>query len=150
VFWPRCSEAPDAARPGGTPFPRSAARRCSVLVVEDDDAVRRFAVRGLERAGCDVLSAADGLEAARLSDAHEGQFDVLVVDVVLPRGRGADAVARLRARQPTARVLFISGYRTDPATLPAGPGGPASFLQKPFTAAALVERVRDLAEGAHA
>ncbi|MDE2144132.1 MAG: response regulator, partial [Elusimicrobia bacterium] len=113
----------------------------NILVVEDDDAVRRFAVRSLERAGYEVLTAADGTEAVRISDSHEGLFDVMIVDVVLPRGRGTDVVARLRARQPTAQVLFMSGYRTDESSLPRPPNGRAFFLQKPFTGDVLSERV---------
>ena len=143
VFWPRCAETPAAA--GAPEAAASAApRRASVLVVEDDDAVRRFAVRSLERAGYEVLTAADGVEALKISDSHEGLFDVAVVDVVLPRMRGVDVAARLRARQPQARILFMSGYRTEVEALPSELGGRAEFLQKPFTGAALADRVHKL------
>jgi PAS domain S-box-containing protein len=144
VFWPRAAGAPDAAEAPAAA--RRAPRAARLLVVEDDDAVRRFAVRCLERAGYSVLTAADGAEALRISDANEGVFDAVVLDVILPRMRGTEVAARLRARQPTARLLFISGYRTEEAALPAGPGGPAIFLAKPFTGAALAERVRELLE----
>jgi two-component system cell cycle sensor histidine kinase/response regulator CckA len=142
VFWPRCADSPEAPR--AETSMRAAPRRANVLIVEDDDAVRRFAVRCLERAGYDVLTAADGPEAIRLSDSHEGQFDVVILDMVLPRMRGTDVFARLRARQPTAQVLFVSGYRTEEESLPRGLSGRAAFLQKPFTAALLVERVHQL------
>jgi hypothetical protein len=116
--------------------------------VEDDDVVRRFVVRSLEREGYEVMTAANGAEALRISDAHEGAFDAVIVDIVLPRVRGTEVVARLRARQPTAQVLFVSGYRTDENELPTGPDGPARFLAKPFTGAALAEKVRQLLEPA--
>lgn len=148
VYWPLCAEAPAARGAAPPALTRGAPRRANVLVVEDDDAVRRFAVRSLERAGYEVLAAADGAEALRISDAHEGLFDAVVMDVVLPRVRGTDVAARLRARQPTARVLFMSGYRTEAAALPRGLDGPAAFLQKPFTGGALAERVRELVDAA--
>ncbi|MFI5344769.1 MAG: PAS domain S-box protein [Elusimicrobiota bacterium] len=148
VFWPRCEEKPEAASGASVPSGRGAPRRANILVVEDDDAVRRFAVRSLERAGYDVLTAADGAEAMRISDSHEGLFDVLIVDVVLPRGRGTEVATRLRARQPTAQVLFVSGYRTEESSLPRPPNGRAFFLQKPFTGAVLAERVHELVSSA--
>jgi CheY-like chemotaxis protein len=146
VFWPRCAGETAAPAGAGAAAIVRAPRRASVLVVEDDDAVRRFSVRSLERAGYQVLTAADGAEALRISDAHEGAFDVVVVDVVLPRVRGTEVALRLRARQPTARILFMSGYKTEPESLPRSAKGAAAFLQKPFTGAALADRVRTLVE----
>jgi two-component system, cell cycle sensor histidine kinase and response regulator CckA len=148
VFWPLCAEAPAAPGADLPAVGRRASRSARLLVVEDDDVVRRFVVRSLEREGYSVLTAADGAEALRISDAHEGAFDAVIVDVVLPRVRGTDVVERLRARQPTARVLFVSGYRTEVEALPPGPDGRAGFLSKPFTGAALAEKVRDLLEPA--
>lgn len=148
VFWPLCAESPAASRGDSPAGPRRAPRAARLLVVEDDDVVRRFVVRSLEREGYSVLTAADGAEALRISDAHEGAFDAVIVDVVLPRVRGTDVVARLRARQPTARVLFVSGYRPAEGALPPGPDGRALFLAKPFTGAALAEKVRELLEPA--
>ncbi|MDX6770946.1 MAG: PAS domain-containing protein [Elusimicrobiota bacterium] len=126
----------DAAAPGGL---RRAPRRASVLVAEDDDVVRRFVARCLERAGCDVVTAVDGLEALRLGEAHEGSFDVLVIDAVLPRLSGVELAARLRRSQPTARVVFMSGYRAEEALGAEREG--VDFLMKPFSAADLSELV---------
>ena len=144
VFWPSCGEAPERDGCSAPSVSNRAPRLARVLVVEDDDAVRRFAVRCLERAGYDVMVAADCAEAVRLSDAHEGEFDVLVVDVALPRMRGTELAPRLRPRQPTARVLFISGYRVEEGALPRGADGRTSFLPKPFTGAELAEKVGEL------
>ncbi len=143
VRWPACDASPDA-RPAAAAAMRRAPRRARVLVVEDDDAVRRFSVRSLERAGYDVLTAADGAEALRISDSNEGLFDVVVIDVVLPKIHGVDVAARLRPRQPTARVLFVSGYRSEEGALPRSADGRVHFLPKPFTAAQLAERVGGL------
>ena len=147
VFWPLCADALDA--PGSAPAAaRRSGRSARLLVVEDDDVVRRFVVRSLERDGYSVTTAADGAEALRISDAQEGAFDAVIVDVVLPRVRGTEVAARLRARQPTARVLFVSGYRAEESALPAGADGRVRFLAKPFTASALADKVRELLEPA--
>jgi signal transduction histidine kinase/CheY-like chemotaxis protein len=146
VYWPLCADVPDASGADAPEAPPRAARSARLLVVEDDDVVRRFVVRSLEREGYSVLTAADGVEALHLSDAHEGSIDAVIVDVVLPRMRGTEVVARLRARQPLARVLFVSGYRTEEKALPVGPDGRVRFLAKPFTGAMLAEKVRELLE----
>jgi PAS domain S-box-containing protein len=147
VFWPRCAEK--KVRAGRRTESRARiARRACVLVVEDDETVRRFVVRCLEREGHEVLSAADGLEALRLSDANEGGFDVAVVDVILPRLLGTEFVERMRARQPKAKVLFISGQPSAPAVRDCSASARAEFLPKPFDAPLLAERVRVLLESA--
>jgi PAS domain S-box-containing protein len=146
VFWPRSAEAPEPDRGAAPSAARRAPRPARVLVVEDDDAVRRFTARSLERAGYEVLAAADAAEAFRLSDANEGALDVVVVDIILPRMRGTEIAARLRPRQPTVEVLFISGYRTEESALPRGADGRTRFLQKPFTGAQLADKIRELLE----
>ena len=146
VYWPLCADAPDASGADVPAGSRRAARSARLLVVEDDDVVRRFVVRSLEREGYSVTTAADGAEALRLGEAHEGAFDAVIVDVVLPRVRGTEVVARLRARQPAARILFMSGYRTEESALPKDSDGRVSFLAKPFTGAALADKVRELLE----
>jgi len=144
VFWPASAAPPEIAEPRRPARRRRAPRRACVLVVEDDDAVRRFVVRCLEHAGYEVLSASDGLEALRLSDSHEGAFDVAVVDVILPRLIGPQFVERMRARQPTAKILYISGQPTQRVVQDAAASGRSSFLPKPFDAPLLAERVRTL------
>ena len=143
VYWPCCERGVEPADQVPPQTSSRARRRARVLVVEDDSTVRRFAERSLERAGYEVLSAADGSEALRLSDSHDGHFDVVVMDVVLPGLRGTEVAARMCARQPGARVLYISGYPAEDS-LPPESGVPASFLQKPFTGEGLAERVRSL------
>ncbi|MCR4296402.1 MAG: ATP-binding protein, partial [Elusimicrobia bacterium] len=104
--------------------------RGRVLVVDDDDVSRRFSVRCLERDGYEVLSAGDPSEALRIDGANEGLFDLLLIDVAMPRMRGPELAERLRRRQPAARVLFTSGRRREDCGL--GGGGSAGFLSKPF------------------
>jgi two-component system cell cycle sensor histidine kinase/response regulator CckA len=139
VRWPRSEEGRRPADGGEAAGLRMAPRRASVLVAEDDDVVRRFVARCLERAGCDVVTAVDGLEALRLGEAHEGAFDVLILDAVLPRMGGLELLQRLRRSQPTAQVVFMSGYRAEEAL--GGAKCPGPFLLKPFTAADLSDVV---------
>lgn len=138
VRWP-CVEGAAAAEHAAPSGLRRAPRRASILVAEDDDVVRRFVARCLERVGCDVVTAVDGLEALRLGEAHEGAFDVLLLDAVLPRMGGVELAARLRRSQPTAQVVFMSGYRAEEALGEARGGNP--FLTKPFSAADLSELI---------
>ncbi len=131
VYWPLCAgkAAPvKKARSGSKP----GQGRGRALVVDDDDAVRRFLVRCLEKEGYEVLSAREPVEALRIGDANEGLFDLLVIDVVMPRMRGPELAARLRLRQREARVLFTSGRRREDCGLPEGEA--AEFLAKPFSA----------------
>lgn len=113
-----------------------ATRKPRALVVDDDDASRRFTVRCLERDGYEVLSAGDPSEALRIDGANEGLFDLLLIDVVMPRMRGPELAERLRQRQPEARVLFTSGRRREDCGLSDAGAG---FLPKPFTALDLRE-----------
>jgi signal transduction histidine kinase/CheY-like chemotaxis protein len=115
--------------------PASATRSgegCSVLIAEDDRAIRQFLVRTLSKAGYTTYEAADGEEALRLAAAHGAEdFQLLLSDVVMPRMGGAILASQLRERYPWIRVLFISGnpdLMAAPGTVPAT----ATILQKPF------------------
>ncbi len=120
--------------------------RGTVLLVEDEETVRRIAERVLSRGGYDVLTAAEGAEAMALSRQHSGVIQVLVTDLVMPRMNGSDLARRLMAERPGIRVLFISGYDRDAART-AGPLEPGTdFIEKPFSPEALLERVGRLLE----
>jgi two-component system cell cycle sensor histidine kinase/response regulator CckA len=128
-----------------TPAPRARGRG-TVLLVEDEETVRRIAERVLARGGYDVLTAAEGAEAMALSRQHSGVIQVLVTDLVMPRMSGSDLARRLMAERPGIRVLFISGYDRDAART-AGPLEPGTdFIEKPFSPEVLLERVGRLLE----
>jgi len=114
----------------------------AILLVEDDDALRRTARIALERAGYRVLEARDGEEAASAAGSS-GPFSVLVTDVVMPRRSGPELVASLRAAGQQPLVLYVSGYVQDGAPLDLDAPGTA-FLQKPYSPQVLVEAVRRL------
>jgi CheY-like chemotaxis protein len=117
----------------------------TLLLVEDEENVRRPMAEILEDAGYLVLSAADGVEAARLAERRAGAIDLLVTDVILPGMSGQELAVLLAERRPEMRVLFTTGY---PDELVEGfklPGGrPARLLKKPFTGHALTVAIREL------
>ena len=122
-----------------------AGRGESVLIAEDDAAVRRVAERILESAGYRVASAAGGLEALAALDDPGASFDLLLADVVMPGMRGDDLARRAVAMRPGLNVLFMSGYSDDPPPSDLGPtAGAVSFLDKPFDAGSLLERMREM------
>jgi CheY-like chemotaxis protein len=117
----------------------SNARTGTILVVEDDSGVRRFASRVLEAAGYRVLTAPDGNSAVEAA-AH-GDVQLLLTDVVMPVMSGAEVASRLAATQPGIRVLFMSGH-TDKSIVRDGVLEPGiDFLPKPFTSESLLAAV---------
>ena len=116
----------------------------TILVVEDETAVRSLARDVLTRLGYEVLTASDGRQALDVAKRHRGRIDLLVSDVVLPKLRGVEVADRLHARRPELRVLYISGY-TQTAIVHDGLLDPGvNFLAKPFRPADLANRVREV------
>ncbi|MBC8068950.1 MAG: response regulator [Deltaproteobacteria bacterium] len=114
----------------------------TLLVVEDDEQVRSVVADTLTRHGYRVLCAQHGLDALRVVDAHGGAIDMLVSDVVMPRMGGPELAELLCAASPELRVMFISGYSEDAAITHGLLQAGATLLEKPFSRAALLERVR--------
>jgi PAS domain S-box-containing protein len=114
----------------------------TVLLVEDEGAVRQLAARVLRQLGYTVLEATDGADALRVAGEHSGAIDLLLTDVVMPQLGGTVLAERLRDLLPRLRVLFMSGY-TDHTIVRHSllePG--VAFLQKPFTPELLARKVR--------
>jgi CheY-like chemotaxis protein len=120
----------------------------TLLVVEDEDSVRRMIGDVLRGCGYTVLEATDGAEALAVSAGHPGPLHLLLTDVVMPQLSGSELAARLGQQRPGARVLFMSGYTNDAVfrhgVLPTG----APFLAKPFTPLELAAKVRELLDRA--
>jgi hypothetical protein len=126
------------------PVPVATGGSETVLLVEDEAAVRQFARRALESSGYCVLSAGNGAEALSLAEQHPGPIHVLLTDVVMPGMGGPELARQLSLLRPSLRVLFCSGY-TDDATVRDGvrEAGTA-FLQKPFAPEELIHKVREV------
>jgi two-component system cell cycle sensor histidine kinase/response regulator CckA len=116
----------------------------TVLLVEDEDAVRGLEELALKRHGFNVLSAADGAEALRLAREHHGRIDLLATDVVMPNMSGRDLADTLRSECADLKVLFLSGYTDDTLLRHGVFGGHEAFLQKPFALAAFARKVREV------
>ena len=116
----------------------------TVLLAEDEPAVRAIAQQALERHGYTVLAAPSGAAALALAAQHAATIDLLLTDVVMPGMSGRDLADRLTAQRPGIRVLYISGY-TDNAIVRHGMLEPGlAYLQKPFRPHALVREVREV------
>jgi CheY-like chemotaxis protein len=119
----------------------------SILLVDDEDTVRRFTSRVLGQHGFEVLSAASGDEAIAAASGRVGSIDLLMTDVMMPGMNGRQLADILLARQPSLRVLFMSGYAEDVLATSVGLVPGAAFLSKPFKPKALVSKVSDILGG---
>jgi two-component system cell cycle sensor histidine kinase/response regulator CckA len=143
IYLPRVQEAvdPSAARPG---LPESARGYETILLVEDELAVRELARDVLRAHGYTVLEARHGREALRISERHSGPIHLMLTDVVMPEMSGQELANRLAALRPTMPVVYMSGY-TDAAVVHHGVLDPGTiFLQKPFTPDALARKIRQV------
>jgi PAS domain S-box-containing protein len=115
----------------------------TVLVVEDEDPIRRLARRMLERMGYTVVEAAGGDEALRLSDEYPGPIHLMLTDVTMPKMNGRELAAEIVERRPDLHVVYMSGYAEEDIR-GRGVGSPAgAFLHKPFTAEGLTSTIRE-------
>jgi signal transduction histidine kinase/CheY-like chemotaxis protein len=138
---PELSTDPEAAVLGSMSAP-SAGR--FILVVEDEEPVRLLIVNICSQAGYEVLAARDGGEALALSDSHPGMIHLLITDVVMPRMSGRDLADEMVQRRPDTKVLYCSGYAENAIVHHGVLDTGVAFLQKPFTATTLLQRVREL------
>ncbi len=116
----------------------------TVLLVEDDEAVRALARDILEAQGLTVLAAEDGPAALAAGRSHPGPLHLLVTDVEMPNMTGAELAEQARAVRPDLKVLFISGYPPDEGPWADGPAERPDFVRKPFTPAELAAKVREV------
>jgi len=175
IYWPRARAAGTEERMA-TPSAAAGAPAATetVLVVEDEAAVRRLTARVLQEHGYQVLTAADGVAALHVSRTHTGPIHLLLTDVIMPRMKGDELARQLCRQRSETRVLYMSGYAEGeldsrlPATAgdaprgrvqPPNPGQPAypaggtsaapvpDFLAKPFSLEMLLMTVRHILDG---
>jgi two-component system, cell cycle sensor histidine kinase and response regulator CckA len=128
----------EAGAPGGTE---------TILLVEDEDAVRTMVSKILKNKGYTVLEARQGNEAIEICERNEGSINLMVTDVIMPHMSGRELAARLAPKRPEMRVLYMSGY-PDNTIVQHGVLEPGTaFLQKPFTINALELKVREVLDG---
>ena len=143
IYLPRTEaveRAPSAVSDGERPAQAAdLTGSATLLLVEDEEAIRAFAARALSAKGYTVLSASSGVEAFEIFEEEGGAIDLLVTDVIMPELDGPSLVKKVREVRPDLKVLFMSGY-ADGASLDELPA--AQFLPKPFTLKALAEAVK--------
>jgi two-component system cell cycle sensor histidine kinase/response regulator CckA len=147
------AEQPVALPAGGAVAAAEPAKRAAsadltgegtILLVEDEEGLRQLNARGLTSRGYTVLEAGNGVEAIEVLEKSAGQVDLVVSDVVMPEMDGPTLLRELRVRNPSLKIIFVSGYAEDAFQkhLPAD-GQQFAFLAKPFTLKQLVNAVKE-------
>jgi two-component system cell cycle sensor histidine kinase/response regulator CckA len=119
-----------------------------VVLVEDEELIRRLLERVLESAEYEVLVAADGEQALRMIDKRVGEIAVLLTDLVMPGMSGLELARAARERQPDLPVLCMSGYSEQTVRDRGGDGGEVDFIGKPFGPGELTDRIAALLRSA--
>ena len=149
IFLPRHAEAETAVVNGAAhdatkdQRPADLTGQGTILLVEDEDGLRSLNARGLRSRGYTVVEAANGVEAIEVLEAQDAKIDLVVSDVVMPEMDGPTLLKEMRGRNPTLKVIFVSGYAEDAfeKSLPANEQ--FAFLPKPFTLSQLVAQVKE-------
>jgi CheY-like chemotaxis protein len=146
VYLPR-TDKPLGSRQATTALEGARGGSETILVVEDDEMVRKLARRILERAGYDVLEAPNGGAALSLVESCGPRLDLLLTDVIMPDMNGRELAKKILALRPATKVMYTSGY-SDDAIAHHGVLNPGvSLVEKPFSGAVLVSAVRDVLDG---
>ena len=138
ILLPRDGYSPESADPEES----GASRGQTILVVEDDPAIRMLIEEVLGDAGYSVIVAGSGKEAVRLAHEHQGTIHLLLTDMVLPNMGGKEIAGRVALVRPEIKVLFMSGYTGNEAGAGESISAGAEFLHKPFAPDALCEKIR--------
>jgi hypothetical protein len=126
------------------PARRPAASKGSetILVVEDEEGVRKLVSAVLNNGGYTVIEAANGLAALSIYEKNSHKIDLVLTDVVMPQMNGFELGLKIAEKNPDLQVLYMSGYRDSP--IDSAPGEPPkAFLNKPFTPDILLAKVRE-------
>jgi DNA-binding response OmpR family regulator len=121
-----------------------------VLVVDDEPTLRSVMRRALARDGHEVLVAEDGARALKLAASHARRIDLLLTDVVMPGLSGLELARRLTRERPGIAVLYVSGFTFEEAMPSTDLSSGTAYLPKPFDAATLTHKVRELLRASHA
>ncbi len=153
VFLPRYVPSPEMEEDEQTTIdeaqaPRDLSGSATILLVEDEDAVRSFGVRALQMRGYTVYEADSGVEALEVMEEHGDEIDLVVSDVVMPEMDGPTLLGELRKTHKDLKFIFVSGYAEEAfeKNLPEEERGKFGFLPKPFTLKDLATTVKEILE----
>ncbi|HEX5856104.1 MAG TPA: response regulator, partial [Thermoanaerobaculia bacterium] len=144
IYLPRADEPAAKSALSGNDTAATPKGTETILMVEDDDGVRRLACHVLLSLGYTVLCAESGRQALDLARDHKGRIDLVLTDVVMPEMSGREVERRLAEAGYAARVLFMSGYSDDAVLRHGVLETGVAFLPKPFTPGALGRKVREV------
>ncbi len=151
IYLPRHAAGAAAAEPARPEAAAESARAAvddtgigTVLLVEDEDAVRLFGARALRNKGYKVLEARSGEAALEIIGSHGEPIDLLITDVVMPRMDGPTLIKEVRSKQPNMKVIFISGYAEDAFRRRLDENAEIHFLPKPFSLKQLAGKVKEV------
>jgi two-component system cell cycle sensor histidine kinase/response regulator CckA len=140
LYFPAVAEREVRSEAPPNQSPKVAATE-TILVVEDEPAVRMLVKQTLQQLGYTVLEATDGYEALRVIEQHASEIDLLLTDVIMPLMNGRELATRLKAIRPGTKVLYMSGYTDDVLAFHGLSQPEIDFIQKPFTPSELAEKV---------
>lgn len=144
IYLPVATTAPDAAESVEVQTSLATGGGETILVVEDNSAVRRLAERILQPRGYQVLTAADALQARRICDEYNGPIHLSLIDVIMPGESGTSVGEWICERRPETKLVYSSGYTGEALSHHQVFQPGRTFLQKPFTASQLLRAVRDV------
>ncbi|MBW2112935.1 MAG: PAS domain S-box protein [Deltaproteobacteria bacterium] len=143
VYLPRADAEPKEKEEEKSPE-HSLAGSETILVAEDDEALRKMAERMLEGYGYKVITAENGKEAMKIAESHDAPIHLLVTDVVMPGVSGRDLAEKLQEKVPEIKVLYMSGYTDNDIAHHGVLEKDVNFIQKPFTREGLATKVREV------
>jgi two-component system cell cycle sensor histidine kinase/response regulator CckA len=146
IYFPAANERPLKGA-AVTPAPTTTGGAETILLVEDEPAVRTFVTRALRHQGYQVLDASNGGEALIIAEQHQGRIHLLLTDVIMPRVSGKQLAERLLRTVPELRVLYMSGYAEDIIASHGVLEPGAAFIEKPLTAENLGRKIREVLDG---
>ena len=147
IFFPKAEPVDQTVADRGATIDQARGRE-TILLVEDDPAVRGLVNEALRLKGYEVLLARHGIEALLAGAKHPGPIHLLLTDVVMPQMSGPEVAEQLAIARPAMKVMYMSGYPDHPVFAKGGVKEGTAFLQKPFTMGALTQKVREVLDSA--
>jgi hypothetical protein len=142
LYFPRVDEAPDAETT--TEVSSGPPTTGTILVVEDEQHVREMLEKLIARAGFEVITVSDGMEALAVEARHRGTIDILISDVVMPAMSGIDLAEQLAARRPGIGIILLSGYTAETLDLEQATRRGARFISKPVASGDLRRAIAEV------
>jgi CheY-like chemotaxis protein len=146
LYFPRVAESASDLAEGDACLANRAGGE-TILVVEDEKAVRELTVRMLQQLGYVILTASSGVEALEIGQTHQGTIHLLLTDVVMPAMSGRHLADQLLVERPGTKVLFLSGYTENTVVHHGVLDAGVNFLPKPFSRESLAKKLREVLAG---